>query len=361
VEKIEGAYTFPSFPFLHEEESAPVKPLKQAGGFLGFFGKPPDVKEGDSSDSDMSDDESEDLTEDYGENETALLKQCMESIRVLIPDMNEKSMKDAYKGFIEYDSDFSSKKEEPAPDESDKTKVAEKPGMFSSFWKSTANNSMIVFVLLNVSDLTVSLGQEQCWAITDELTFSARVIDSPVDTDISTLFRRNLQLVFMRHGENETVPIPISLFPCEVLNGKTYENFTYEEGVDRHTAQSILIPKSNHHLLGNHYYFSTRPMDYNHLTHIKRCAVFIEDALYILNEDIPLDSVDLSVKLPTKSTFGDLFTLGDIFKKKSDKIELAPSIEDDGPEETERDFDVISYYIGELEVWCVKTMHFVEL
>jgi len=182
------------------------------------------------------------------------------------------------------------------------------------------------------------------WAIIDEIINVRRILDVPVHEFTHKLFEKHPFITYILDNNGHPIYVPCCLYLCEG-SSSNYDNEYYEEDENRNTTQSLIDPQITHDLFGKIYLFSTIPFEFNNLSKLKRYAVFIEDTLYILNENFPLTKDILK-----KSKMNSI--------NNNDKCETSDFIF----QKTYKDYSCICFFENGVELWSIESNTlFVEL
>lgn len=122
------------------------------------------------------------------------------------------------------------------------------------------------------------------WAIVDEIFFKRSILDVSIKDFIVKMVNDHPQLMCIKDNDGTPTNIPYLMYLCE-----NDVNVHYEENDDRENSYSLIHVRKNHNTFNSTYLFSTEPMDFNNMSHIKRYAVVVEDPLYLLNENFDVD------------------------------------------------------------------------
>ena len=162
--------------------------------------------------------------------------------------------------------------------------------MYQGFLEDDSN----IFIFLNYTDAESDIEiTESKWAILDEIVTKRSILDIPIITSNYELFYKNLILLQLFDYNNQEIIKPIAAYLCETKPNETddYNNVYYAETENNLSTTSLIQPKIDHPIFGDVYLFSNNQLNYTNLNKIKRFALFIDSAVYILNKNIPINEL----------------------------------------------------------------------
>lgn len=214
---------------------------------------------------------------------------------------------------------------------------------YKGFLELTECNLYVFFDCTFLSNIL--LKPTQVWGILDEIINERRIFDNVIDNNIFILFQKYQYLTNIYNKFGDKIPIPSSLYICEVDSTKyipnddiPYLNVYYKDSENNRENKRFVHDMIEHDVFGDNYYFSTDPVnDDKSNDKIKRFAVFIHNALYILNVKTPLRNIDF-------------------FNKDSDDDVNEDKIK------SHKDYNCVYFYENQKQYWCIKnTDRFTEL
>jgi hypothetical protein len=193
-----------------------------------------------------------------------------------------------------------------------------------------------LYVLFDCTYLHVEINAERFWGILDEIVNEKQIFKTPIDKDIYNMIQNHEYIAYIKDKKGERINMPCCLYLCKINDQGEYDNVHYE--IDEHNMKhkSLVDGKIGHDTFGHFYYFTTDPIhkDENSLR-LKRYSVFIDNALYVLNINKPIEEID--------------FVTDD---------------EDDFDEthKSYKDYTCIYFFEDGIQLWCIKSLsRFVEL
>ena len=182
-----------------------------------------------------------------------------------------------------------------------------------------------IYALFDCTYIKFGNKENQIWGILDELINEQHIYDYIIDRNIFVMFMNNDYLAYVKDDDNEQINLPCCLYLVKKTEDETdYENVLKENK----EIISLVEPKINHEVLGNHYFFTTDPINPDRSLKLKRFATFIDNSLYFLNVTTPLNEIDID---------GD-----SLDAEKDEKIK------------THKDFTCIYFFENNKQLWCIK-------
>jgi hypothetical protein len=193
-----------------------------------------------------------------------------------------------------------------------------------------------IYAIFDCTYLHIDINAKRFWGILDEIVNEKYIYKTPIDKDIYTMIQNNEFLAYIKDKNGERINMPCCLYLCKVNDNGEYDNVYYDTDEHNMKHKSPVDGKMSHDVFGNFYYFTTDPIhkDIN-VNRLKRYSVFIDNALYVLNINKPIEEID--------------FVTDD---------------EDDFDEtyKSYRDYTCIYFFEDGLQLWCVKSLsRFIEL
>jgi len=160
---------------------------------------------------------------------------------------------------------------------------------FENYKGFIETNNNECFIVFDCTELDwINENDESIIAILDEIINKNSILNIPVDPKIIDLFNKYEYMKYIVDKKGHPVEIPVCLYMCEKINGIN-ENLYYENNKKSITDESYLDIQHEHPILGSVYLFSETPFDSIETNKLKRHAVFIQNTLYIMNRDFPLE------------------------------------------------------------------------
>ena len=155
---------------------------------------------------------------------------------------------------------------------------------YKGFIKLKNNTYVAVF---DFTELEFEDQPDTIWGIIDEIVDKNRILDTSVSETTYQTFYENSFMKYLINSKNIAISIPISVYICEDNNG-SYDNSNYKDDETRETVKSIINLRVIHNTLGSCFLFTSEPLNFNNLSKIKRFALFANDAIYLLNDNIDI-------------------------------------------------------------------------
>jgi len=155
---------------------------------------------------------------------------------------------------------------------------------YKGFIKLKNNTYVAVF---DFTELDFEDQPDTIWGIIDEIVDKNRILDTSVSETTYQTFYENSFMKYLINSKNIAISIPISVYICEDNNG-SYDNSNYKDDETRETVKSIINLRVIHNTLGSCFLFTSEPLNFNNLSKIKRFALFANDAIYLLNDNIDI-------------------------------------------------------------------------
>ena len=193
-----------------------------------------------------------------------------------------------------------------------------------------------IYLMFDCTYVPVEINANRFWGILDEIVNEKFIYKVPVDKEVYTMIQNNEFLAYIKDKNGERINMPCCLYLCKINEKGEYDNVYYETDEHNMKYKSPTDGKINHDTFGHFYYFTTDPINPSgNVSRLKRFSVFIDNALYLLNINKPIEEID--------------FNTDD---------------EDDFDEthKSYRDYTCIYFFEDGLQLWCVKSLsRFIEL
>lgn len=194
----------------------------------------------------------------------------------------------------------------------------------------------IIYVLFDSTYVTVDVSTQRFWGILDEIVNEKHIFSTPMDKQIYNMIQNNEFIAYIKDKNGERINMPCCLYLCRVNDKGEYDNAYYETEEHNMKQKSATDGKITHDTFGHFYYFTTDPIHKDSVAHrLKRFSVFIDNALYVLNINKPIDEIDFVT---------------------DDEDDF------DDTHKSYKDYTCIYFFEDGLQLWCVKSLsRFVEL
>lgn len=194
----------------------------------------------------------------------------------------------------------------------------------------------IIYVLFDCTYLSVDVNAQRFWGILDEIVNEKHIFSTPMDKQIYNMIQNNEFIAYIKDKNGERINMPCCLYLCRVNEKGEYDNAYYETDEHNMKQKSATDGKITHDTFGHFYYFTTDPIHKDSGTHrLKRFSVFIDNALYVLNINKPIEDIDFVT---------------------DDEDDF------DDTHKSYKDYTCIYFFEDGLQLWCVKSLsRFVEL
>jgi hypothetical protein len=130
----------------------------------------------------------------------------------------------------------------------------------------------------------------QTWVTIHDIINARSYLSVPISSSVLSLFYKNNFLLHLYHPLGFALPNPHTFYMCESTENKQYTNLYYTQADERDTTVPLLYPHIQHDFFGKTYLFSSEPLQTTNIENIKRYALFIHDAIYVLNKEIPIET-----------------------------------------------------------------------
>jgi hypothetical protein len=193
-----------------------------------------------------------------------------------------------------------------------------------------------IYAIFDCTYLNIDINAQRFWGILDEIVNEKYIYKTPIDKDIYTMIQNNEFLAYIKDKNGERINMPCCLYLCKINDNGEYDNIYYDTDEHNMKHKSPVDGKISHEVFGHFYYFTTDPIhnDIN-VNRLKRFSVFIDNALYVLNINKPIEEIDF------------------ISDDEDDFDETYKSY---------RDYTCIYFFEDGLQLWCVKSLsRFIEL
>ena len=193
-----------------------------------------------------------------------------------------------------------------------------------------------IYAIFDCTYLDIAVNALRFWGILDEIVNEKYIYKTPIDKDIYTMIQNNEFLAYIKDKNGERINMPCCLYLCKINDNGEYDNIYYETDQHNMKHKSPVDGKMSHEVFGHFYYFTTDPIhNDNNVNRLKRFSVFIDNALYVLNINKPIEEIDF------------------ITDDEDDFDETYKSY---------RDYTCIYFFEDGLQLWCVKSLsRFIEL
>jgi hypothetical protein len=193
-----------------------------------------------------------------------------------------------------------------------------------------------IYVMFDCTYLHVEINSQRFWGILDEIVNEKYIYKVPIDKEVYTMIQNNEFLAYIKDKNGERINMPCCLYLCKINDSGEYDNLYYNTDEHDMKHKSPTDGKMNHETFGHFYYFTTDPIHKDaNISRLKRFSVFIDNALYVLNINKPIDEIDF----------------------------IADDEDDfDETHKSYRDYTCIYFFEDGLQLWCVKSLsRFIEL
>jgi len=193
-----------------------------------------------------------------------------------------------------------------------------------------------IYVLFDCTYVSVDVNAQRFWGILDEIVNEKHIFSTPMDKQIYNMIQNNEFIAYIKDKNGERINMPCCLYLCRVNDKGEYDNAYYETDEHNMKLKSATDGKITHDTFGHFYYFTTDPIHKDSGAHrLKRFSVFIDNALYVLNINKPIEDIDFVT---------------------DDEDDF------DDTHKSYKDYTCIYFFEDGLQLWCVKSLsRFVEL
>jgi hypothetical protein len=193
-----------------------------------------------------------------------------------------------------------------------------------------------IYVLFDCTYVSVDVNAQRFWGILDEIVNEKHIFSTPMDKQIYNMIQNNEFIAYIKDKNGERINMPCCLYLCRVNDKGEYDNAYYETDEHNMKQKSAMDGKITHDTFGHFYYFTTDPIHKDSgANRLKRFSVFIDNALYVLNINKPIEDIDFVT---------------------DDEDDF------DDTHKSYKDYTCIYFFEDGLQLWCVKSLsRFVEL
>jgi len=193
-----------------------------------------------------------------------------------------------------------------------------------------------IYVLFDCTYLKVDINSQRFWGILDEIVNEKQIFKTPIDKDIYNMIQNHEYIAYIKDKKGERINMPCCLYLCKINDQGEYDNVFYETDEHDMNHKSPVDGKIGHDTFGHFYYFTTDPIHNDtNMARLKRYSVFIDNALYVLNINKPIEEIDF------------------ITDDEDDFDETHKSY---------KDYTCIYFFEDGIQLWCIKSLsRFVEL
>jgi len=187
-----------------------------------------------------------------------------------------------------------------------------------------------IYVLFDCTHLHVDIDSQRFWGILDEIVNEKHIFRTPIDKDIYNMIQNHEFIAYIKDKKGERINMPCCLYLCRINEQGEYDNAYHESEEHNMKHKSLADSKMDHDTFGHFYYFTTDPIHKdNNTLRLKRYSVFIDNALYVLNINKPIEEID----------FGT-------------------DDEDDFDEthKSYKDYTCIYFFEDGIQLWCIKSL-----
>jgi len=193
----------------------------------------------------------------------------------------------------------------------------------------------VLYVFFDATYVDLAANDNHFWGILDEIVNEKHIYDNVIDKDIVNMVHNHEFVAYIKDKNGDRINMPCCLYLCKLNENGEYVNVYYDEGEDNKTTKSLSEKKINHEIFGNCYFFTTDPIQTENVQNIKRFSVFIDNALYVLNINKPIQEIDFNTD-DEEEDFEDI--------------------------KTYKDYTCIYFFEDGIQLWCIKNLsRFVEL
>ena len=180
------------------------------------------------------------------QDHTFFMNECSKELLKVIPIhdiFNEETLSQMYKGFIECDDRL--------------------------------------YIVFDSTKIMLDLDNTKyIWTILDEILYSRIVLTKTIDPEIIKMFTKTPEIMYILDKNGKRIMHPALLYICS----KPDEIYKTVEYTLPDMPFEILEEPVEHSWFGNHYIFSSIPLDGSDILNAKRYAVFTYNARYILKD-----------------------------------------------------------------------------
>tara|TARA_Y100000389_G_scaffold204785_2_gene259638 strand:+ start:2989 stop:4317 length:1329 start_codon:yes stop_codon:yes gene_type:complete len=158
--------------------------------------------------------------------------------------------------------------------------------MFKGYVKSSTLDDTL-FVFFDLTNFAIQKTKEKriMWVTVDELLNARQCLGFEIQKHCPSIFFQEPALYNIYNERNEIITIPSTLYLCQWKDGtfaNVYNEFEEDEK-DNYGYESIVDERINHPVLGNFFFFSLRPLEYQgSVTRLRRFVGDIREPGYII-------------------------------------------------------------------------------
>jgi hypothetical protein len=158
--------------------------------------------------------------------------------------------------------------------------------MFKGYVKSsTLDNTLFVFFDLENFAIQKTKDKRIMWVTMSELMNARQCLGFEIQKQCPSIFFQEPALYNINNRRGEAVNIPDTMFLCQWKDGtfaNVYNEFEEDEK-GSYGYESIVDERINHPVLGNFFFFSLRPLEFeNSVTRIRRFVGNIREPVYMI-------------------------------------------------------------------------------
>jgi hypothetical protein len=166
---------------------------------------------------------------------------------------------------------------------------------------STLDNTLYVFFDISKFHIKQNKDKRVMWITIDEMLNSHQCLGFDIIKNCYSVFYQDRALYTIQNNKGEIMEIPSTMFLCKLNDDEfvnVYNDFEEDEKED-YGYVSLIDERINHPVLGNFFFFSTRPFEYqSSVTKLRRFVGNTKHSLYILH---PLSELQSDKSTPEYS------------------------------------------------------------
>ena len=234
----------------------------------------------------------------------------MHMLEYLNLEENQKSMDGFYKGFIESD---------------------------------TLKDTLFVFFDCTTATKKPNNSVKTKWVLIDEIVNCHECLGFSIYDHCYSVFYQDVRLIKIENEYFEKQPVPSILYLCEFKNGQFVNSYSDHEDEDpeKESYVNLLNMRCNYPVLGDFYYFSLRPLEFqSSITKIRRFVGKLHDPIYMIKSLSKIEKVNkqyfaLSDVIPSVVDYLSTKQEPEIKIKKSEEEKEGGEAEEKEEEEAE--------------------------
>jgi len=158
--------------------------------------------------------------------------------------------------------------------------------MYKGYVKSSTLESTL-FVFFDLAKFAMKINKEKRvkWVSVDELLNGRQCLGFEIKTHCPTIFFQEPALYTIYNERNEVVSPPTTLFLCQWKDGGFSNVYNEVEDYEKSSYgfENIIDERIDHPVLGNFFFFSLRPLEFeNSVTRIRRFVANIREPIYMI-------------------------------------------------------------------------------